>query len=90
MICVFSYDCNNKDGDGRHLALFTNGKSDCAMKKLFKKILSRRDFFGIDDAVTVDDMFRAYFDGGLDTVSKIMEYGSVEILNPDKWVADQI
>lgn len=90
MICVFEYSCDDKCGDGQHLALFTNKKSDAAMKKLFKKILSRRDYFGVDDDVTADDMFRAYFEGGLDRVSGMMEYGSIEILEPDKWVVDQL
>ena len=69
----------------RHNYIFKTA-GDKSMKKLFKQILSRRDYFGVYENVDLDDFCHAYFQGGIDAVNKLMRDGALELIEFDEWI----
>ena len=86
VVAVFSYDCGKDSFEGRRLKMIHKSISEASMKKLFKQILSRREYFGVYENIALDDFCHAYFQGGIDAVNKLMRDGALELIEFDEWI----
>ena len=69
------------------LKIIHRGAGSASVRKLFRQILDHRDYFGIGKKVTLNDMCRAFTDGGLDGVNKLMGDGQIVSLEADQWLS---
>ena len=83
-VYFYTYD---KCGDSEHLAMIWKGSGDRSVKKLFKKILERRNFFEIPKKYDLESLFQIYTNGGFDAVSKIMDAGAIEPIQTNEWLS---
>ena len=78
LFALYSFDSKESNiGKFLKMVVLADEKS---VQKVFREVLKHREFYGVRKDVKLDALRRAYKEKGVDGLSHLMAYGSVELI----------